>query len=1200
MAYISFDFEEKILELDPTDPRVARALLQAYLAPVAGLAEAVTGESPSRQVDRIAAVFATALTRLPTYTPEENPSFQAWLYRHVWHVLIGRLPSRQRKAVSADMPMVLAAPPHALNVAEIAHVLNQRENRIATQVETLTSPDPSDPSGPAEINPIDIDLEVVLDKVHLSDKPLPSDPTSRRKLFPQWQEFSWLVLAGLAVLAVIQFSNRNLATGGEQALFPTRTPQLPPIQQIADLRTVEAPEAERSAFTEYIYNSEPVLSDNGRFVAFASNDPSLVRGDTNLASDIFVFDKDQGTIERVSVSSEGAQSNSDSYTPDISADGRFVVFVSNATNLGGESPPPCQQRAYWGSCSYIFRHDRMTGETVQVTSWRDGSTFEHPSVLPTISGDGNVVAFWAFRGIGSVDSCEEVAGDEIVCADLTVRDFKQDITRRIAVGKSFYDMATYLSMSGDGRLIALQLGFRDRFYQRLQNPNEFEAVLYDWQRDEIKLLNVDENGNPGNGNSYIPVISTDGNKAIFISDSSNLVPGDENDANDVFVFDLETGQIEAASQGSDGILGNGSSGTIGPPNWNSRIHISANGRYVVYISAAENLVENPSAVWCGDIFFQFWDCYGLYVRDLEQGTNSQIAIQTPWNTTGVTLISYPSISRDGRHLSFMSYEIDSSGCVPNNCSDIWILDRFTSEIFSASHEKAEEADQGKWHFQATLPGHNGWVNSVVFTPEGLLVSGGQDGSVLVQDASGREVQRLQEQDQPINSVAVSPDGKFLAAGSVDGSVAIWDLSRTEVIHLLESQSGQILDLTFSPDGEALAVGSQKALWIWELDGGQFFRTHNISQQNVRALAYSPDGRILATVSKTEIWLRDTGDGGVIRRVGGHTLNVLDVAFSPDGSLLASASADGDLHLWRISGDESDLTVEYDLTLHHGDWVHALAFSPTEPILASGTFDSTIHLWALKGGMHMETLHRSNQDQVLSLSFSEDGHYLAGGTVRGVRLWSRGKQAAVLDDRSDFFNRLASNIMIEPVNQLPTGLRSFSLPLDFPTTLQETAEQAPFAYAELKDVDDRLTLSSTAFFRKETNGFDGVIQVYLYSTSFQPAVLVLSQSEANPKFFDLPIAQRARVRKFPLVREDLVGELVLGGWSYSGPIPVNGQFSSVERFWNENAASFWLRWYKDGWYFSLFYDQPFDIESVSDPEKLSLDEFLNLASTLIEP
>ncbi len=128
----------------------------------------------------------------------------------------------------------------------------------------------------------------------------------------------------------------------------------------------------------------PSFSADGRYVAFMSCAFNLVAGDTNGSPDIFVHDRQTGETERVSVASDGTEGDYCSWDADISADGRYVSFYSEAANL---------VTADGNAFADVFVHDRETGETVRVSVDSDGAEGDGASEASSISADGRYVAF---------------------------------------------------------------------------------------------------------------------------------------------------------------------------------------------------------------------------------------------------------------------------------------------------------------------------------------------------------------------------------------------------------------------------------------------------------------------------------------------------------------------------------------------------------------------------------------------------------------------------------------------------------------------------------------------------------------------------------------------------------------------------------------------------------------------------------------
>ena len=134
-------------------------------------------------------------------------------------------------------------------------------------------------------------------------------------------------------------------------------------------------------------SSFPCFSADGRFVAFDSEASNLVPGDTNGVFDVFVYELASGRIRRVSVNSQGGEGNGDSMRPFLSADGRYVTFFSGASNLVPGD---------WNGALDVFVHDCQTGQTSRVSVRSDGGEANGGSSFATISGDGRYVAFHSF------------------------------------------------------------------------------------------------------------------------------------------------------------------------------------------------------------------------------------------------------------------------------------------------------------------------------------------------------------------------------------------------------------------------------------------------------------------------------------------------------------------------------------------------------------------------------------------------------------------------------------------------------------------------------------------------------------------------------------------------------------------------------------------------------------------------------------
>ena len=291
-------------------------------------------------------------------------------------------------------------------------------------------------------------------------------------------------------------------------------------------------------------STSPSISEDGRYVAFQSSANNLVAGDSNAKSDIFVRDRETGTTERVSVSSAGVEGNDNSSAPSISADGRYVAFYSGANNLvAGDA------NGYLD----VFVRDRETNTTELVSVSTAGVQGNSTSLIPSISADGRYVAFYS-------SASNLVAGDTNDYLDVFVRDLETGITERVSVsseGVEGNDYSSYLSINADGRYVAFQSNANNLVAG--DTNGYLDVFVRDRETNTTELVSVSTAGTQGNSASVKPSISADGRHVAFYSYANNLVSGDTNDYLDIFVRDLETGTTERVSVSSAGAQGNNSS-----------------------------------------------------------------------------------------------------------------------------------------------------------------------------------------------------------------------------------------------------------------------------------------------------------------------------------------------------------------------------------------------------------------------------------------------------------------------------------------------------------------------------------------------------------------------------------------------------------------------------------------------------------------
>ena len=285
----------------------------------------------------------------------------------------------------------------------------------------------------------------------------------------------------------------------------------------------------------------------------------------------------------------------------------------------------------------------------------------------------------------------------------------------------------------------------------------------------------------------------------------------------------------------------------------------------------------------------------------------------------------------------------------------------------------------------TLTGHSDSVHSVAVSPDGkYLASGSDDKTVIIWDAnSGEKLKTLEGHYDYVSSVCWSPDGKYLASGAGDYTVIIWDAKNVKKLKTLEGHSDGVISVCWSPDGKYLVSGSyDETVIIWDASSGEKFKTLEGHSDSVISVCWSPDGKYLASGSwdKTVI-IWDVNSGAKIKTLKGHSKWVNSVCWSPDGKYLASGSYDETVIIWDANSGQRLKTLE-----GHSLFVNSVSWSPDGKYLASGSLDTTVVIWDAKSGQKLQTLEGHSAD-VNSVCWSPDGKYLASGSWDNtVKIW----------------------------------------------------------------------------------------------------------------------------------------------------------------------------------------------------------------------
>ena len=380
----------------------------------------------------------------------------------------------------------------------------------------------------------------------------------------------------------------------------------------------------------------PSLTANGRYVAYLSMAENLVvPSPAGGHQQAYVFDKKKKKVKLVSISSTGFAGDGDTSAVAISAKGRYVTFASDASNLvAGDT----------NGTTDVFVRDLKKGVTTRVSVGSGGFQSSLPSLDPTISMNGRYVVFESWNAF--------VQDDGNGSLDVYLHDRKKNLTTRVSkamFGQEPDGHSGYARISADGNHVAF--GSHATNLVLGDDNSASDVFVYHRKHDSIELVSPNLEGSSANGASMRPAISKSGRWIAFSSDASDLVGGDSNGARDIFVRDLKKDQTERVSVNTQGVQANGMC---------YRPAISPKGRVIAFWGPSSSFFpEDINGE--SDVF--------LFDRKTKELT---LASASTTGASGNGKSAEPAVSIKGKYVAFSSRATDLIEGDSNNAEDLFL------------------------------------------------------------------------------------------------------------------------------------------------------------------------------------------------------------------------------------------------------------------------------------------------------------------------------------------------------------------------------------------------------------------------------------------------------------------------------------------------------------------------------------------------
>ncbi len=476
------------------------------------------------------------------------------------------------------------------------------------------------------------------------------------------------------------------------------------------------------------------IGGDGRYIVFNSSATNLISGGTDGTNHVYVFDDNTDTITLVSKSNADVPGNASSLYPNISSDGRYITFYSEADNLvSGDT----------NTTSDVFVYDQTLDSIERVSVDGSENEADGSSVFPEISSDGRYVTFQS-------DATNLVVGDDNSFTDVFVRDRTAGTTERVSVssaGAQSDEFSGLPTISGDGDKVVFY-SLSSNFVDDEANA-KYDIFLYDRSSDEVTRINLSSDGQEADDNSYNPRITSDGRFIAYSSDATNLIDGDTNGGGDLFLYDTYAGTTRRINEPADGTEPDTQPGDQTPST------LSENGQYVVYRSGATNLVAGDTNNERDVFVAELTDEDGISAAEEKAGPNNGDIDEDVF----IDSVEDNTTSFEGLVGDYIS--VDSSGDCASN-QDVSVVE----ESSLAQPDEAYNYDHGVIDFQINCKiGETGGTAQVA-----IYFFGGIDSDGLSLRKIGSDGNSVSISGASISDVTIDGQPALRASYSiVDGS-----------------------------------------------------------------------------------------------------------------------------------------------------------------------------------------------------------------------------------------------------------------------------------------------------------------------------------------------------------------------------------------------------------------------------------------------